>query len=69
MHQEPDILGGVSRRGEPTSASPGSERKIRILIERAARKEPLFHPEDGLKNNLLAPGSQADNPGNRMESA
>ncbi len=33
--------------GEPTDALPGSERKIRILVERAARREPLFHPLDG----------------------
>lgn len=35
--------------GEPTDAAPGSERKIRVLIERAARHEPLFHPQDGLR--------------------
>jgi hypothetical protein len=37
--------------GEPTDAAPGSERKIRVLIERAARHEPLFHPLDGRRKN------------------
>ena len=37
----------LSRPGEPTNAPPGSPRKIRILMERAARREPLFHPLDG----------------------
>jgi hypothetical protein len=39
----------VSRPGEPTSAPPGSARKIRVLMERAARREALFHPDDNLK--------------------
>jgi hypothetical protein len=33
---------------EPTDAPPGSEQKIRVMIERAARREQLFHPLDGL---------------------
>ena len=32
--------------GEPVDATPGSPEKIRILTERAARREQLFHPED-----------------------
>lgn len=39
--------------GEPTDAPPGSERKIRIMIERAARREPLFHPLDGCRSALV----------------
>jgi hypothetical protein len=31
----------------PTDAPPGSEQKILVLTERAARRLPLFHPEDG----------------------
>ena len=31
---------------EPTSAWPGSEEKLRILVERANQKEQLFHPGD-----------------------
>ena len=33
---------------EPTSALPGSEQKIRVMAERAARRQQLFHPMDGL---------------------
>lgn len=32
---------------EPTTAPPGSEEKIRVMTERAARREQLFHPLDG----------------------
>jgi hypothetical protein len=39
----------IPERGEPTNASPGSEEKIRVLMARAARREPLFHPNDGLR--------------------
>lgn len=42
----------ASRPNEPTDASPGSPRKIRVLMERAARREPLFHPQDNLKRRL-----------------
>lgn len=44
---------GYSRPGEPTNAAPGSPRKIRILMERAARREALFHPHDGMRRNFL----------------
>jgi len=30
----------------PTEAPPGSEEKIRVLMERAANKEALWHPDD-----------------------
>ncbi len=36
----------------PTDAYPGSEAKIRILIERAGRQQSLFHPLDSIR---LAP--------------
>ena len=39
----------LSRLGEPTEASPGSPSKIRVLTERAARRESLFHPGDNLR--------------------
>lgn len=42
----------ISRTGEPTDAPPGSPRKIRVLMERAARRESLFHPGDNLKRLL-----------------
>jgi hypothetical protein len=41
-----------SRQGEPTDAAPGSPRKIRVLMERASRREALFHPKDNLKRRL-----------------
>ena len=69
MHQEPTALGSISRPGEATNAAPGSERKIRIMTERASRREPLFNPQDGYKKSrrfalpLLAELSK------RMESA
>jgi hypothetical protein len=54
----------VSRPGEPTMAAPGSARKIRVLMERAARREPLFHPLDGIRprGNLLPPPAPEDVP-------
>lgn len=48
LHREP-----ASRPGEPTDAPPGSSRKIRVLTERASRREPLFHPQDNLKRTPL----------------
>jgi hypothetical protein len=42
----------VSRPGEPTSAAPGSAVKIRVLTERAGRREALFHPGDNLQRVL-----------------
>jgi hypothetical protein len=48
--------GPASRAGEPTDAPPGSPRKIRVLTERASRREALFHPKDNLKR---APTDQA----------
>jgi hypothetical protein len=42
----------ISRPGEPTDAPPGSTRKIRVLTERASRREALFHPKDNLKRRL-----------------
>jgi hypothetical protein len=46
----------ICRAGEPTNAAPGSPRKIRVLMERAARREPLFHPLDGVRRR---PGTSA----------
>ena len=31
---------------EPTQALPGSDEKIEVLAQRAARGEALFHPQD-----------------------
>jgi hypothetical protein len=38
----------------PTSARPGSEAKVRVLEERAARGEALFHPLDSREAPDLA---------------
>jgi hypothetical protein len=41
---------------EPTDAPPGSEQKILVMIERAARREQLFHPLDNLgRRSRLSP--------------
>jgi hypothetical protein len=45
----------ASRPGEPTDAPPGSPNKIRVLTERASRREPLFHPQDNLKRQFHLP--------------
>jgi hypothetical protein len=50
--------GPASRAGEPTDAPPGSPRKIRVLTERASRREALFHPKDNLKR--LPPDQTAE---------
>jgi len=49
MHDEPVLLEPLSLPGEPTDAPPGSEKKICVMTERAARGEALFHPLDGFK--------------------
>ena len=50
----------ISRPGEPTDAAPGSARKIRVLMERAGRREALFHPQDNLKRRLSLPTELAE---------
>jgi hypothetical protein len=52
----------ASRPGEPTTAAPGSATKIRVLMERAARREALFHPDDNLKRSLPTPPAEAEEP-------
>jgi hypothetical protein len=49
MNDEHDLPGPASLPGEPTDAPPGSELKIRIMTERASRREELFHPQDGAR--------------------
>jgi hypothetical protein len=39
---------GVNPIGEPTSALPGTEAKIRVLMARAAAGRHLFHPGDAI---------------------
>jgi hypothetical protein len=56
MYADPIPLGPLSVPGQPTDAPPGSEQKVRIMIERASRREPLFHPRDGIcQGNPAAP--------------
>jgi hypothetical protein len=33
---------------EPTTAPPGSPEKVEVLVERARRRQPLFHPDDAV---------------------
>lgn len=49
MDEDLDFVGPAVLPGEPTDALPGSEKKIRVMIERADRREQLFHPEDGIR--------------------
>jgi hypothetical protein len=39
---------GGYRLPEPTDALPGTEAKVRVLEERARRREQLFHPQDAV---------------------
>lgn len=50
------LRGPESVPGQPTDAPPGSARKVRVLMERAARREALFHPGDNQVRLLPAPG-------------
>jgi hypothetical protein len=58
----------VSQPGEPTSAPPGSAIKIRVLTERAARREALFHPQDNLKRLLPNPPLDAEDEDDLFET-
>jgi hypothetical protein len=44
--------GDASPADYPTDAYPGSEAKIRILMQRAGRQQSLFHPLDSI---VIAP--------------
>jgi hypothetical protein len=54
MYADPTPVLPLSVPGQPTDAPPGSEQKIRIMIERASRREPLFHPHDGICRGMTA---------------
>lgn len=41
-----DTYRGRRKPGRPTNEPPGSEAKLAIMIERAERRESLFHPAD-----------------------
>ena len=57
--------------GAPTSAPPGSRRKIRILALRARLGLPLFHPDDARASGRLAyrPGKNDGPHGERFRAA
>jgi hypothetical protein len=38
----------ASRWPDPTDARPGSGAKIKVLMERAANNQVLFHPDDAV---------------------
>ena len=41
------VAGSAPKRTpEPTTARPGTEAKLRVLIGRAERGETLYHPDD-----------------------
>jgi hypothetical protein len=60
MEETPVLREPISQPGEPTTAAPGSPRKIRVLMERATRREPLFNPRDGLRGRLASELSPED---------
>lgn len=41
-----NVCGNRPAPAAPTEAEPGSEEKVRVLTERAARHEQLWHPAD-----------------------
>src|SRR5262245_17841287 len=45
---------------QPTPAAPGSEAKIMILMERAAKRQALFHPLDSMFAAAEAPTEPAE---------
>jgi hypothetical protein len=68
---------GGFKLGEPTEALPGTEEKVRVLKDRAAKGLALFHPQDarpamtddqekqlrllGLLEGLIADAVEEDN--------
>jgi hypothetical protein len=63
------LWGMIPSPGEPTVAGPGTERKIQVMLERALRREPLFHPLDGLRQKLRQPLPMVSAAAERLESA
>ncbi|MCC6417956.1 MAG: hypothetical protein IT429_06860 [Gemmataceae bacterium] len=54
-----DFNGRTPLPALPTGALPGSEEKIRILIERARQRQSLWHPRDATLDNVT-PDTLAD---------
>jgi hypothetical protein len=65
----PRVGPAVRRVCEPTNCAAGSEGKILVMTQRAARRELLFHPEDNTRKVQVAVsaggrvGRQAKRPG------
>jgi hypothetical protein len=55
MYERSPLFGPGRLPEQPTEALPGTEQKIRVMIERASRREQLFHPLDGAKRNNHRP--------------
>lgn len=50
-----DFNGKIKPPSGPTSAMPGTEEKVAILEQRAARGEGLWHPADAPMDRLKVP--------------
>jgi len=44
---------GRTKLGDPTPALPGSEEKVRVLMDRARLGLSLFHPQDALVGDRM----------------
>jgi hypothetical protein len=45
---------------QPTTAAPGSDAKVQVMIERASSREALFHPDDATIAQAQPPLTPAD---------
>jgi hypothetical protein len=50
-----DFNGHVELASEPTGAVPGSPEKVRVLMQRARRRQALWHPADAPMDAELVP--------------
>jgi hypothetical protein len=51
-----DFNGRVPLPTRPTSALPGSPEKVSILVERARKRQSLWHPQDAGMDSGGSPG-------------
>lgn len=49
VEEEADFNGRIVEPDEPTTALPGTEEKVRVMIQRAALRQGLFHPNDATR--------------------
>jgi hypothetical protein len=66
----PDFYGAAPPPA-PTSAPPGSARKVRVLAFRAAMRQELFHPDDAKAGERLGflPGKNDGPHGDKYRAA